>query len=306
VNRAFALLSERFAACVDPRHGGEIFSLVDLERGRQVLARPASSPEDLGPDALGFEEWVRGYRGGWQFVGPNVGAACHVDGAEHGFHGRASTAPWEAESVGPGEAVLSWSGDGLSLRRRIRVENDGVHVELGARAAERRAPLLVAEHVAFGVEMLDPEVRVELEASQVYEWGGDGPFVPPAEAPAWPEGLRLGDHVDRVDRMPGDGPGCLLTASGLGVGRVRVSNPVRGLGYELTWDDPTWLRHIWLWREEHGAGGPWRNRASLLVVEPASVAHDRGLAKAIEADEARWLEPGEEASYRLSLSVAED
>jgi hypothetical protein len=305
VSRAFALASERFAACVDPRHGGEIFSLVDLERGRQVLAGAAFSPEDPDSEALGFDDWVRGYRGGWQFVGPNVGAACLVDGEKHGFHGRASTAPWEVESVGPEEAVLAWRGHGLSLRRRIHVDDEGVHVGLEARALERSAPLLVAEHIAFGVELLDPELTVELDASQAYEWGAGGPFAPPEEAPPWPEALLLDGGVERVDRMPGQGPGRLLTASELGVGRVRVSNRARGLAYELAWDDTAWLRHAWLWREEHGAGGPWRGRASLLVVEPASVQHDRGLAAAIESGEARWLESGEEASYGLSLSGVE-
>jgi hypothetical protein len=298
---ALALSSSRFAACVDPRHGGEIFSLVDLERGRSVLAGPPFSPEDPDPADPGFEAWVRAYRGGWQPVGPNVGAQCAVGGEEHAFHGRASTAPWEVESAGPREVVLGWRGHGLALRRRVLVDDAGVHVDLEARPLDAPVPLLAAEHLAFGVELLDPEVVVDVPAAQAYEWGGDGPLAPPAGAPRWPEALLLDGRVERVDRMPEQGPGRLLTVANLDAGRVVVANTAHALGYELVWDDTSWLRHLWLWREERAAGGPWRGRASVLVVEPASIPHDRGLAHAVESGEARWLEADETASYSVSL-----
>lgn len=306
MSRALALASQRFAVCIDPRHGGEIISLVDLERGRHVLAGPPFSPEDPHPDDLGFEAWVRAYRGGWQFVGPNVGAPCVVDGEEHAFHGRASTAPWAVESSGSREVVLTWLGHGVALRRRVLVDDDGVHVDLEARALDGPVPLLVAEHVAFGADLLDPEVTVAVAAAPTYEWGANGPFGPPAEAPLWPEALLLDGQVARVDRMPMEASGRLLTVADLDVGRARVANPTRDLGYELVWDDTAWLRHLWLWREERTAGGPWRRRASMLVMEPASVPHDRGLAQAVGSGEARWLETAESASYRTSLRAIDD
>jgi hypothetical protein len=301
VTHALALASSKYSVVLDPGHGGEIFSLVDLERGRNVLAGPAFSPEETAEGALGFEEWVKGYRGGWQFIGPNVGAPCVLEGEEHGFHGRASTARWDVESVSAREAVLTWQGHGLSFRRRILVDDEGVHIELEARAIDGPAPLLVAEHLAFGVELLDPEVAVQMSASAVYEWGADGPASPPADAPSWPSALLLDGSVADVERFPEAGPGRLLTASAVLAGRVRVANSARSLAYEIAWDDTSWLGHVWLWREEHGAGGPWRERASLLVVEPASVSHDLGLAQAVERGEARVLEPGELASYAASL-----
>ena len=305
MTRALALASDRFAACIDPRHGAEIFSLVDLERGRNVLAGPPFSPEEPDSAEIGFEAWVRAYRGGWQLVAPNVGAQCSLNGEEHAFHGRASTAPWEVESVGRSETVLTWRGHNLGLRRRILVDGGGVHVEVEAQALDRPAPLLIAEHVAFGTEMLDPEATVDVASGRAYEWGGDGPLAPPVGAPLWPEALLLDGGVERVDRMPEAGPGRLLTVAGVAHGRVRVANGARALAYELTWDHPDWLRHVWLWREEHAAGGPWRGRASVLVVEPATVPHDRGLAHAVESGEARWLEPAETAAYTISLRPVE-
>jgi hypothetical protein len=304
VTRALALVSDRFAACIDPRHGGEIFALVDLERGRNVLAGAPFSPEEPDPTDLGFEAWVRAYRGGWQIVAPNVGAECSLDGEEHAFHGRASTAPWEVASDGRNEAVLTWRGHGLGLRRRILVDGEGVHVETEAQALDRPAPLLVAEHVAFGTELLDPEATVDVSAGRAYEWGGDGPLAPPPSAPSWPEAQLLDGRVERVDRMPEQGPSRLLTVADVPEGRALVANSARGLAYRLTWD-ADWLRHVWLWREEHSASGPWRNRASVLVVEPATVPHDRGLAYSTESGEARLLETGETIAYSMSLRTAD-
>jgi hypothetical protein len=139
-----------------------------------------------------------------------------------------------------------------------------------------------------------------LPAAPAYEWGGTGPFTTAAGAPVWPEALLTDGRVARVDRMPEEPGSRLLTTASLPAGRARVLNPLRGLGYELVWQTD-WLRHVWLWREERTAGGPWRERASLLVVEPASVPHDRGLAHAVDHGEARTLEPGETASYALAL-----
>lgn len=304
MTRALALVSDRFAACIDPRHGAEIFVLVDLERGRNVLAGPPFSPEEPDRTDIGFEAWVRAYRGGWQIVAPNVGAQCSLDGEKHAFHGHASTAQWEVESDGRNEAVLTWRGHGVRLRRRILVDGEGVHVETEAQALERPAPLLVAEHVAFGTELLDPEATVDVAAGRAYEWGGDGPLGPPAGAPSWPEALLLDGRVERVDRMPEQGPSRLLTVADVPEGRALVANGGRELAYQLTWDaDP--LRHVWLWREEHSAGGPWRNRASVVVVEPASVPHDRGLAYGVESGEALLLEPGETTTYGMSLRTAD-
>ncbi len=48
-------------------------------------------------------------------------------------------------------------------------------------------------------------------------------------------------------------------------------------------------------------GGTWRGQTEVLVVEPASVPHSLGLATAVEHGQARWLEPGESASYRLTV-----
>ena len=89
-----------------------------------------------------------------------------------------------------------------------------------------------------------------------------------------------------------------LVVTDLPEGRAVVRNASRGQALELSWD-AGWLRHCWVWHEVRTYGGPWRGQTEVLVVEPASVPHSMGLAAAIEHGHARWLEPGESASYRL-------
>jgi hypothetical protein len=307
VTGVLVLDSGALLACVDPRHGGEIISLIDRESGRDLLAHPPFSPEPSTGCELDFESWVRGYRGGWQFIGPNVGAACTVSGDAHGFHGCASVDTWSVERSSPAEAVLSWTGHGLAIRRRLAIDGRSMKVEVEARAAHQGAPFLFAEHIAFGAAVLDPEVTLGLPAAKTYQWGTpDGPTSPPAEAPNWPHALLLDGTVERVDRFPHDHVGGrLLTVADIADGRATLHNSARGIHLELGWEGSV-LKHMWLWREERTVGGPWRGTSSMLVLEPASIPNDGGLATAIDQGQAGQLAPGESTMYRMSLSVLSD
>jgi hypothetical protein len=186
----------------------------------------------------------------------------------------------------------------------LGVDRKSLSVEVEARAAKAAAPFLFAEHLAFGAAVLDPAVTLELPAAMTYQWGTpDGPTSPPAEAPNWPNALLLDGAVERVDHFPHDQVGSrLLTVADLPEGHAIIRNDARGIRLDLRWETSI-LKHLWLWREERTAGGPWRGTSSILVLEPASISHDRGLATAIERGDAGRLAPGEAASYRISLSV---
>ncbi|HEV2033772.1 MAG TPA: hypothetical protein VGU71_06170 [Candidatus Dormibacteraeota bacterium] len=202
------------------------------------------------------------------------------------------------------EALLSWSGHGLVIRRRLRIDQKTLTVEVQARAALTAVPFLFAEHLAIGPAILDPTVTVELPSAKTYEWGvPDGPTSAPAAAPQWPHALLLDGTIERVDQFNHDQVGSrLLTVADIAEGHATIRNDARGIRLELGWETSI-LKHLWLWREERTAGGPWRGTTSVLVLEPASVAHDRGLASAVERGEAGRLDPGEAATYRISLSV---
>ena len=296
------LRSAELLVRLDPGHGGEMLDLVDLRTGRQLLGRPPfGSEQPLGGD-LDETAWTARYRGGWQVALPNAGTACEVGGSYHGFHGRASIDPWQVRAAGGSCCVLEWSGHGLRVRRTFELAGSGVTVHVEARAVEERTPLVAVEHLTVGLELLEPEVEIELPGGHVYELSeADGPPIPPPDACTWPEARLLDGSVERCDRWPLDRPRSrLLAVAELSEGRATVRNPSRGQGLEIVWE-ADWLRHCWLWHEARLYGGPWRGQAEILAIEPASVPHSLGLAAAIEHGQARWLEAGESASYRLAV-----
>lgn len=128
------LRSERVLARIDPAHGGEILDLVDLETGRQLLARPPFGSARPRSGDLDEETWTASYRGGWQCVTPNAGNPCRVDGELHGFHGRASNDPWEVLDAEPSTVTLRWLGHGMEVTRAIAADREGLVVRTGWRA----------------------------------------------------------------------------------------------------------------------------------------------------------------------------
>jgi hypothetical protein len=295
------LRSPELLVRLDPAHGGEILDLVDLRTGRQLLGRPPfSSLEPVGGD-LDEEAWTARYRGGWQLAAPNAGSACVVDGVRHGFHGRASNDPWEVLESSAASCGLRWSGHGLRIERRLALQDSGLEISVEVTGTAERAPLVALEHIALGAELLDPEVAIELPGGRAFELSeADGPPEPPASAPPWPEALLLDGSLERCDRWPiATRRSRLLAVADLPEGRAAVRNITTGQGFELAWE-ADWLRHLWLWHEVRTYGGPWRQAAELLVVEPSSVPHSLGLATAVERGQARWLAKGESLAYRLT------
>jgi hypothetical protein len=286
---------------LDPGHGGEILDLVDLSTGRQLLGRAPFGSELPRAGDLDEETWTASYRGGWQLVTPSAGTPSTVDGDWHGFHGRASNDPWEVLDAGPRTATLGWTGHGLRLERRLRLETGALEVAVEATALDARVPLVAVEHCSLGLELLEPEVVIELPPGIAYEQDEvNGPPFPPPSAPPWPAVTLLDGTTERGDRwVLADERSRFFVVTDLPEGRAVIRNAARQQALELTWD-AAWLRHCWIWHEVRRYGGPWREQAEVLVVEPASVPHSMGLAAAVEHGHARWLEPGASASYTLT------
>jgi hypothetical protein len=288
---------------IDPSHGGEVIDLVDLRSGRQLLGRPpfASAPPQGGD--LDEASWTRSYRGGWQLLTPNAGAACTVAGRHHGFHGRASNDPWEVVAQDPSSVDLRWTGHGLAVERRFTVAGATLHADVCCTAA-RRTPLVAVEHLALGIEVLDPEVEITLPAGRAAEMdeheAGPDPFHDGAR---WPEIALADGSIENGQRWPLSlGRSRLMCVQDVPAGWARVANARSGAGVELAWDVES-LPHIWLWHEVRRSGGPWRGLTELLVVEPASVPHHLGLARAIAEGQASWAGPGRPFAYRISVTA---
>jgi hypothetical protein len=294
------LRSPHLAVRLDEAHGGEILDLVDLRSGRQLLGRPPFTPGPAQGGDLSEGEWTAAYRGGWQVLLPNAGSACEVDGTAHGFHGRASNDPWELEDRSPASALLTWSGHGLRARRRLELAGDELAVAVDLTALDEGVPLVLTEHIALGLELLDPEVAIELPGGLAFELDeATGPPEPPPDAAQWPELLRLDGSTERADRWPlSRERSRLYCVSRLPAGRAVVRNLGRAQALQLSWSADV-LPHLWVWHEVRTYGGPWESRAELLVVEPSSVPHTLGLATAMEFGQARRLRRGESLRYEV-------
>jgi hypothetical protein len=294
------LRSRDLAVRVDEAHGGEILNFIDLRTGRQLLGRPpfVSAPPKSGD--LDEAEWTAAYRGGWQLLLPNAGSACEVNGTVHGFHGRASNDLWTVEAQDKRSVTLAWSGHGLRATRRLELADECLSVEVEVAAIDERVPLVLTEHIALGLELLDPEVEIELPGGRAFELDeATGPAEPPADAASWPEVRLLDGSTERADRWSlVRERSRLYCVSEPPSGRAVVWNPARRQGLELSWDVAV-LPHVWIWHEVRTYGGPWARQAELLVVEPSSVPHTLGLAAAIEHGQASCLRRDESLRYEL-------
>jgi len=297
------LQSDALQLRIDSDHGAEVIDLVDLRSGRQLLGRPpfASQPRRAGD--LDEETWTASYRGGWQLLTPNAGSACTVAGTSHGFHGRASNDPWQVLEHGAAGAMLGWVGHGLTVERRFSVMDATVHADVRWEAAER-SPLLAVEHLALGIELLHPEVVIELPGGRAVEMAErEGPTRAPGDAPRWPELALLDGSRERGDRWPLTRPRSRLACvQDVPEGTARVVNARTGAGVALSWNHEQ-LPHVWIWHEVRTSGGPWRGMTEMLVIEPASVPHHLGLETAIAEGQAAWAEPGMPYGYRFSITV---
>lgn len=298
------LRSSALTVRVDPKHGAEVLDVVDRDRDCQLLGRPAFEPAPPLPGELDEDTWTAAYRGGWQLATPNAGASCELGGVRHGFHGRASNDPWAVTFESPSAARLQWQGHGLLIERELAVTERRIAATTTWSAVDGRVPFLAVEHLSLGRVLLDPELRLELPGGRA--WVSDeqsGPVEAPPNAPEWP---RVADSA-RPELVGSrwalaDAGAEYIMISGLPRGWARASNPASGAALTLTWDAQL-MPHVWLWREARASAGIWGRRSDIVGLEPASIPHGLGLARAVEAGQAIWAEPGAPRTSRVTLTV---
>lgn len=291
------LRSRTLLALIDPAQGGEVLELTDLRRGTGLLGRVPFAPLPPAAGATAEQDWVASYRGGWQIVAPNAGAAS----AGHPVHGAASNAPWALEETGDRHVRMRWEGFGLSAVRTLTLDDDGIESSTTWRpAGAEPAPMIAAEHFTVGLALLDPEIRLSLPGGRAMELLDEEPR-PLDEAVPWPEAALLGGGRERADGwvLANTGSRYLVVAD-IPEGRAEARNARSGIGLLLEWDGAA-LPYLWLWREARANGGQWRERTEILGIEPASVPHGAGIAKAIEDGSAVW--PTAERPFRHGLRV---
>jgi Domain of unknown function (DUF4432) len=295
------LRSDELLVRVDPSHGAEVLDLVELGSGRQLLGRPPFGSEPPAAGALDEEPWTAAWRGGWQGCLPNAGSACEVGGVRHGFHGRASNDPWELVEASEGACRIRWEGHDLVAERRMEVSN-ALTITTEVTALDEDAPIVALEHLALGLELIEPSVELELPAARASELDASlGPATPPETAPVWPEIALAGGGTERGDRWSLDQErGRVYVLRDLPTGRAVVRNPERGNGVEIDWSADV-LPHLLVWHEARASGGVWRNATEVLCIEPCSVPHLLGLRAALDSGQARRLSRDEKLSWTMTV-----
>jgi len=314
---ALVLESDRLRVTVLPEKGADIYELVDVASGVDVLfkapwgLRPPGSPPRAEADGL---EFIGNYEGGWQELLPNANDACAYDGVELPFHGEVALLPWETEVLDEREDAV---GVRLSVRcRRLPFRLDRVmRLERGSadlvvegtvtNEGASRLPFVWGQHLVVGPPFLEPGCRLELPAKsivtadQVWEKTAR---LEPGQRSQWPYGLlRRGGTVD-LREVPGPEAGSHddLFVGDFSEGRATVTNSRLGLAFRLRWDEKV-FPWVVLWQPYGGAIDPSLAGSYALAVEPWTSRHC--LARAVDAGQATWLDAGESLSTTLVASV---
>ncbi|WP_436499827.1 DUF4432 family protein [Actinokineospora sp. HUAS TT18] len=275
------LVSEHLELDIDPGRGADILALRHRASGVDVLfsspwrrradaVRAGAAPTTHDP----YAGWLERYRGGWQTLCPNAGAARLVAGAPVAFHGEASVVEWEVVSAGPVEADLRAELFSVPVRvdRNVTLSPDAPVVQVVDTVTNLSdVPLAVdyVIHPAFGGRFLDGECVLRTGARRfTADPETEDSVVAPGSAHPWPltaDGLDLG----AVPR-PGERRVLFGWLSDFDGHWASLTNVDLGLAVRIEWDG-THLPYAWLWQELNFTPVfPWFRRARVVAVEPSS------------------------------------
>ena len=234
-------------------------------------------------------DWLSEYRGGWQFLMPNAGPECEVDGVNIPFHGEWSRT--QVDIIAQTESMVRVrAGTRLPVvvEREISVLSDPDRVAITTEVrntSNEPTSFIWGEHPAFFVRQGD---KIDLPNGEVVNSAG-------AAIGAWPIGIgsqRL-DIID--DQLPHERMH-FITNIEHGWAALRRSD----IGIAMAWEVSD-FPHVWLWQEIGSQGFPFYGRASMIAIEPGSSCPDIGLAEARKRGQAIELMPGQLRNTTMSL-----
>lgn len=290
------LASAALEVWLDPDRGAEI-TRVSAPGGRNLLFHDPTRTPLRASRSTGYgssaDDWLSEYRGGWQELFPNAGAACEVAGVQLPFHGEASAARWEVHESSARSAVLSTPARlPLVLERRMDLDPGRPVLritETVRNESARPVPYVWGHHAAFDAV---PGARIDLPAATVEvpsDYDPDLNDLRPGTTAPWPRvPAKDGGEIDL--RVVPDGPRERVAyLTGLAAGWTALRHPATGAGVALAWDVAA-FPHVWCWTEIGGPDFPWYGRSRIVALEPAASWPNDGLARAIERGRARSLD----------------
>jgi hypothetical protein len=308
------LLNRHLSVEMDPGRGADILSIKHLETGIDLLF---STPWRERADAIRsgkFQEstldpmakWLEGYRGGWQTLIPNAGAARKFGEVLVGFHGEASIINWEVMEVGLDRARLRTKLFSVPITVDREISLDGSKIEfvdtltnIGVTELE----IDYVSHAAFGGQFLVGDCQIDTGATQfVLDPEHDGSLAVPASIHEWPW-LRgkEGKEIDLRSIPDSKHPQALLGwLENFSDHWISIVNSTLSLSVFLEWDGK-YLPYAWLWEELNGSREfPWFGAARVIGTEPASTQTSGPNRKSV-----LQFVSGESISIPISLTVQE-
>lgn len=237
-------------------------------------------------------DWLSEYRGGWQFLVPNAGPECEVDGVNLPFHGEWSRT--SVDVIARSESMVRVRAGTrlpITVTREISLQRNPDRVEISTQvhnSSNEATSYIWGEHPAFRTLAGD---SIDLPTAKVADGSG-------ASLGNWP--LDGSSRLDVVDDTAPQETVHFITDLEHGWAALRR----RDIGVAMAWDARD-FPHIWLWHEHGSRGFPFYGRASLVAIEPACSWPGLGLAEARLRGQAIELAPGATRSTRMSLTPFE-
>lgn len=270
------LATDQAVLVILPDHGGDLHSLTHRGTGVDVLYKPHWTPSGTPALGKGRAEWLADYRGGWQVLLPNAGDQCERHGRLWGFHGEASTVPWQVEAADPAHATMSINLNTapLRVRRLLRLTSSTLRVdETITNLTDDTVEVMYVHHLAFGAPLVASGALLDTGARTVIADPEASDVAVPGTTSSWP---RLSNGVN-LREVP-TGPRALMAyLTDFTEPYYAITNPALRLGVAVRWT-PEPLPHAWLWQEIRCTRDePWAGRACAMAVEPASTFPGHGL-----------------------------
>jgi len=276
------LVSAHLEVDIDPGRGADILTLRHRATDIDVLFsspwRPRADAVRAGAPASTsdpFAGWLERYRGGWQTLCPNAGAARLVAGAPVGFHGEASVVEWEVVSAGQVEAELRAELFSVPVRIDLTVTlgQDAPVIEVIDTVTNLSdVPLDIdyVIHPAFGGPFLDGRCVLRTGAKRfTADPETEDSIAAPGSEHSWPWIAGAGRDLREIPE-PGERQVLFGWLSDFDTHWASLTNVDLGLGVRIDWDG-THLPYAWLWQELNFTPTfPWFRRARVVAIEPSS------------------------------------
>ena len=314
------LENEYLRAVVLPDKGADIYELVHLETGTDVLFKAPWGLQPPGAQPLegsGDDEFLWNYEGGWQELFPSVNEACTYRGKRIPFHGEVASLAWayEVEDETDAVALRLWTRcrqTSFVLERRMCLRRGVPELVIEGSVlneGDEPAHFVWGHHCVVGPPFLESGCHLDAPARTIVTspeiWEPETARLAPGQMEPWPHArLRSGGTVDLRD-VPGPDAGSHddLYLTNLEDGWLTVRNPRLSLSFRLEWD-PVLFGWVVLWQPYGGALAkplagsyalgvePWTSRLTLEQAAEAGEAIELAVGARLETTVRARLERG--------------